>query len=178
MGEKRTHSLRARGRSLTRFCITVGFAALVAMPLQAEDAAVDTTPSDFDLRFAPYSLPPGPVIRSAGAVDLTTIEPPLEETGRDLGIGVASYYGRRFHGRLTANGERFNMQAMTAAHKTLPFGSRVRVTNPSNGRSVTVRINDRGPFIPGRVLDLSRGAAERIGMIRSGHARVQMVLLN
>ncbi len=93
-------------------------------------------------------------------------------------MGVASYYGRRFHGRLTANGERFNMRAMTAAHKTLPFGSRIKVTNPSNGRSVTVRINDRGPFIPGRVLDLSRGAAEKIGMIRSGHARVQMVLLN
>ena len=109
------------------------------------------------------------------AVDLSTFEPPRGPAIlRDLGVGVASYYGRRFHGRLTANGERFDMNAMTAAHKTLPFGTRVRVTNPRNGRSVTVRINDRGPFIKGRTIDLSRGAAERIGMIKSGHARVQL----
>ncbi len=118
------------------------------------------------------------------AVDLDTfdapIEPEPEPAGviRNLGTGVASYYGRRFHGRLTANGERFNMRAMTAAHKTLPFGSMVRVTNRRNGRSVTVRINDRGPFIPGRTIDLSRGAAEQIGMISRGHARVELELLS
>ena len=113
------------------------------------------------------------------AVDLDTFEPPIERTRviRSLGTGVASYYGRRFHGRLTANGERFNMRAMTAAHKTLPFGTMVRVTNPSNGRSVVVRINDRGPFIPGREIDLSRGAAEAIGMIQRGHARVELELV-
>ena len=66
------------------------------------------------------------------------------------------------------------MNAMTAAHKTLPFGTFVQVTDPATGRSVTVRINDRGPFIRGRTIDLSRGAAERIGMIRRGHARVQL----
>lgn len=115
------------------------------------------------------------------AVDLGTFTPPREARPsvlRDLGTGVASYYGRRFHGRLTANGERFNMNAMTAAHKTLPFGTRVRVTNPRNGRSVTVRINDRGPFIKGRTIDLSRGAAERIGMIASGHARVKLDIVS
>ncbi len=117
------------------------------------------------------------------AVDLDTFEPPIEPKPepagviRSLGNGVASYYGRRFHGRLTANGERFDMRAMTAAHKTLPFGSMVRVTNTRNGRSVTVRINDRGPFIRGRTIDLSRGAAERIGMIAQGHARVALELV-
>jgi len=104
------------------------------------------------------------------AVDLGTFEAPREiepevSVLRDLGTGVASYYGRRFHGRLTANGERFNMNAMTAAHKTLPFGTKVRVTNTRNGRSVTVRINDRGPFIRGRTIDLSRGAAQELSLI-------------
>ena len=117
------------------------------------------------------------------AVDLGTFEPPKEVVPktnvlRTLGTGVASYYGRRFHGRLTANGERFNMNAMTAAHKTLPFGTRVRVTNPRNGRSVIVRINDRGPFIRGRTIDLSRGAAAKIGMISSGHARVKLDIVS
>ena len=74
----------------------------------------------------------------------------------------------------TANGERFNPDGLTAAHKTLPFGTRVKVTNLANNRSVTVRINDRGPFVGGRGLDLSRGAAREIGCINSGTCRVQM----
>ncbi|MBV7266765.1 septal ring lytic transglycosylase RlpA family protein [Erythrobacter sp. WH131] len=109
------------------------------------------------------------------AVDLSEFEPPVEDPIlRTLGRGVASFYGRRFHGRRTANGERFDMNAMTAAHKTLPFGTKVRVTNPSNGRSVIVRINDRGPFTRGRTIDLSRAAAREIGMIARGHARVEL----
>ncbi|MCQ0989369.1 septal ring lytic transglycosylase RlpA family protein [Jiella marina] len=91
--------------------------------------------------------------------------------------GNASYYGKRFHGRTTANGERFNMNAMTAAHKTLPFGTKVRVTNSRNGKSVVVRINDRGPYHGGRVIDLSRAAASRIGMIHSGTAPVKIDIL-
>lgn len=112
------------------------------------------------------------------AVDLDSFEPPRgARVLRSLGTGVASYYGRRFHGRLTANGERFDMGAMTAAHKTLPFGSMVRVTNPRNGLTVTVRINDRGPFIRGREIDLSRAAAERIDMIARGHEPVVLELV-
>ncbi|WMS42713.1 septal ring lytic transglycosylase RlpA family protein [Acuticoccus sp. MNP-M23] len=88
--------------------------------------------------------------------------------------GVASYYGARFHGRQTANGERFNMHAMTAAHKSLPFGTKVKVTNPDNGRSVVVRINDRGPYVGNRVLDLSKGAAAKIGMVNKGVGKVKM----
>lgn len=80
------------------------------------------------------------------------------------GAGMASWYGPGFHGWKTASGERFNTGALTAAHKTLPFGTRVRVVNVRTGRSVVVRINDRGPFIRGRVIDLSKAAARAIGM--------------
>jgi rare lipoprotein A len=87
-------------------------------------------------------------------------------------VGIASYYGPGFHGRRTASGERFNQHAMTAAHRTLPFGTRVRVTSLGNGKAVVVRINDRGPFSRGRVIDLSRGAAVQLGIIRAGVANV------
>ena len=90
---------------------------------------------------------------------------------------MASWYGPGFHGRLTANGERYNQNGLTAAHKTLPFGTQVRVTNLRNGRSVIVRINDRGPFVGGRVIDLSKGAASVIGLVSSGVAPVQLEIL-
>lgn len=97
--------------------------------------------------------------------------------GEIIATGRASYYGERFAGRPTANGEIFDPSAMTAAHRTLPFGSRVRVTNTSNDRAVVVRINDRGPYAGNRIIDLSRGAAEKIGMIHSGTAEVTLELL-
>jgi rare lipoprotein A len=92
--------------------------------------------------------------------------------------GPASWYGGKFHGRLTANGERFDKDKLTAAHKTLPFGTKVRVTNSANGKSVVVRINDRGPFVGNRVIDLSQGAAGAVGMINSGVARVTIDVLS
>ncbi|MBA1201816.1 septal ring lytic transglycosylase RlpA family protein [Pseudomonas capeferrum] len=88
--------------------------------------------------------------------------------------GLASWYGARHQGKRTASGERFNQNGLTAAHRSLPFGSRVRVTNTRNQRSVVVRINDRGPHGRSRLIDLSRGAAEKIGMLRSGTARVRV----
>jgi rare lipoprotein A len=91
--------------------------------------------------------------------------------------GSASWYGGKFHGRTTANGERYNMNEMTAAHKTLPFGTKVRVTNQRTGKAVTVRINDRGPYAGNRVIDLSRGAAQAVGMISQGVARVKIEVL-
>jgi rare lipoprotein A len=91
--------------------------------------------------------------------------------------GVASFYGGRFHGRLTASGARFNAGAMTAAHRSLPFGTRVRVTHLGNGRSVDVHINDRGPYVGGRIIDLSQGAAGVLGMHGQGVARVQVTVL-
>ncbi|HBC16052.1 MAG TPA: septal ring lytic transglycosylase RlpA family lipoprotein, partial [Erythrobacter sp.] len=81
------------------------------------------------------------------------------------------------HGRRTASGERFDMHALTAAHRTLPFGTLVEVTNPSSGKSVTVRINDRGPFHGNRVIDVSREAASQLGLIRRGHGTVHLAIL-
>ena len=91
--------------------------------------------------------------------------------------GIASYYGPGFHGRKTANGEIFDQYAMTAAHKTLPFNTRVVVRNLENDKMVVVRINDRGPFIWGRVIDLSYGAAQELDMVQSGIVDVQIVPL-
>jgi rare lipoprotein A len=89
-----------------------------------------------------------------------------------LEMGYASWYGGKFHGRLTANGEVYDMNKLSAAHKTLPFGTSVRVINIENGKSIVVKINDRGPFVEGRIIDLSRAAAEKIDMLKTGIARV------
>jgi rare lipoprotein A len=92
--------------------------------------------------------------------------------------GIASYYADEFDGRPTSSGETYDMHALTAAHRTLPFGTRVLVTNLSNGRSVEVRINDRGPFKGGRIIDLSLEAARRLEMVGPGTARVRLEVLN
>ncbi len=107
-----------------------------------------------------------------GMLQATT--PGKEPPGRLFMVarGTASYYADYFHGRLTANGERFNMHELTAAHKTLPFGSMVRVTNLENGRTVMVRINDRGPYIDGRIIDLSLRAARELSLEHHGIGRV------
>lgn len=91
--------------------------------------------------------------------------------------GIASWYGPGFHGRQTASGARFDQNALTAAHRSLPFGTKVRVTNLSNGRSVVVTINDRGPFVGGRIIDLSKKAASKIGMVRQGTAKVRVEVI-
>ncbi len=88
--------------------------------------------------------------------------------------GTASWYGKRYHGRTTASGARFDMNAMTAAHRSLPFGTRVRVTNMANRRSVVLTINDRGPYAGGRIIDVSRRAAGILGMVRKGVVRVRV----
>lgn len=102
---------------------------------------------------------------------LTEVPKGFRETGR------ASWYGKKFHGKRTANGETYDMFKMTAAHKTLPLPSYVRVTNRSNGRSVVVRVNDRGPFHPGRIIDLSYAAAARLDLLHHGSADVQIEAL-
>ena len=103
---------------------------------------------------------------------------PTDAKAKLASSGVASYYGPGFHGRRTANGERFDMHAMTAAHRTLPFGTQVKVTNLANGKSTIVRVNDRGPYAHGRVIDLSVAAAKAIGSAGSGTARVSLEVLN
>jgi rare lipoprotein A len=91
--------------------------------------------------------------------------------------GIASWYGEPFHGRQTASGERYDMNKLTCAHKTLPFDTRLRVENLDNGRAVTLRVNDRGPFVEGRIVDVSRKAAQELGMIGPGTARVRITVI-
>lgn len=115
--------------------------------------------------------------------DSATKKTPAKElhkhaTRKHFQTGMASYYANKFNGRRTANGDVFSNKKMTAAHRTLPFGTLVEVTNLRNGRSVVVRINDRGPYAHPRVLDLSSAAAKKIGMHRSGVAKVKIAILN
>ena len=92
----------------------------------------------------------------------------------EVQIGIASYYGKKFHRKLTANGQRFNMYKVSAAHKTLPLGTRVKVTNLNNGKSIRLTINDRGPFKKGRILDLSYKAAQKLGFVNEGTTKVRI----
>ena len=101
---------------------------------------------------------------------------PSSEAG-SIQEGEASYYAHKYHGRTTANGEIYDETKMTAAHKTLPFGTRVRVTNLANGKKVVVRINDRGPFIKGRIIDLSYKAAGELDYISRGVVKVRVEIL-
>lgn len=101
-----------------------------------------------------------------------------EVTARSVETGMASYYADKFHGRKTANGEVYDQNKMTAAHRTLPFGTRVRVTNLENTRSVELRINDRGPFVEGRIIDVSFRAAQELDFVRAGLVRVRVEVLS
>ena len=92
-------------------------------------------------------------------------------------VGMASWYGDKFHGRKTASGQRYDMNAMTAAHRSLPFGTKVRVINLNNNKRVIVTINDRGPFVKGRIIDVSKRAAGRLGMRQAGVAKVRVEVL-
>ena len=99
-------------------------------------------------------------------------------TSGDTQTGVASYYSKRFHGAKTASGQRYDQTAYTAAHKRLPFGTKVRVTQKKTGKSVVVTINDRGPYVKGRVIDLSRRAARDLGMLKRGSTKVVIEILS
>jgi rare lipoprotein A len=118
-----------------------------------------------------------PVVAPAPAAAPATPATPAAAQGADALEGKVAHYGRKFAGRRTASGERFNPGALTMAHNTLPFGTQVRVTNLANKRSVVARVNDRGPTTPGRIADLSTAAASRIGMLRAGivEARLEVV---
>jgi 3D (Asp-Asp-Asp) domain-containing protein len=116
-------------------------------------------------RFATGSGSSGAVGVDPGATPVLSIE------------GIASYYAHEFHGRQTANGEMYDMHDLTAAHKTFPFNTIVQVQNLENGNTIVVRINDRGPFIEGRIIDLSYAAARKINLIQSGTARVKLDVL-
>nr|WP_074301030.1 septal ring lytic transglycosylase RlpA family protein [Paraburkholderia phenazinium] len=175
----KTRSSRSMG-SLFAFFVLAG----CAMPPNAANEASNPPLSTKSAQaggagtFAPQAF--GTPAASASAASGTSLADaqPLSETGPNVAgyheTGRASWYGRFFHGRRTANGERYDMHALTAAHRTLPLGSYVKVTNPANDSSVIVRINDRGPFARGRVIDLSLAAATALHMQRAGTARVQI----
>lgn len=153
--------------------IAVGMAIaglMVSGPVQAiaidQDAAAEAWPQPAD-----------DGLQSVAELVAELVDPPaiaVDESFRHIADGEASYYGRELAGNRTANGERFNPHALTAAHRTLPMGTRLRVTNKSNGRSVIVRINDRGPFVRGRIIDISLAAARQIQMVGAGKAMVRL----
>ena len=131
---------------------------------------------------------PGSALHAADAVPMLPYQPlvgflasdssAISAPAQELGTGVASYYGRQFAGHRTASGETFDPSQLTAAHRTLPFGSMVQVTEVGSGKSVVVRINDRGPFGRGRLIDVSEAAARQLGMIGPGHGSVRLTLLD
>jgi rare lipoprotein A len=127
----------------------------------------------------PREIPPTVTIPFSPETDeippLGKIPAPSQPT--PVQTGLASWYGQKFHGKLTASGEVFNEEKFTAAHRTLPWGSRVKITNLSNGKSVEVRINDRGPFGKGRIIDVSRATARALGMVESGITTVRIECL-
>jgi rare lipoprotein A len=113
------------------------------------------------------------------AVPLLSAAPPAQAPASGVPeMGIASFYTSRLNGHRTASGERFNNNALTAAHRTLPLGTRVRLTNSKNHRSVVVRVNDRGPFVPGREISVTRQAAHQLGFLRAGTAQVQISVLS
>jgi rare lipoprotein A len=117
------------------------------------------------------------IVKTSTAPDTRDFGPIDTSENAVIEAGIASWYGSKFHGRLTANGETYNMNDLTAAHKTLPFNTVVKVENLDNGNSVIVRINDRGPYIGDRIIDLSRRAARDIGMYEAGIANVRVFLV-
>jgi len=146
------HSFRRR---IAGSAVLLLVATIASAPSSAEVS------DEFALAFAPYDTLPAPPAPAA----------------EEIGSGIASWYGREFAGRRTASGERFDPGELTAAHRTLPFGSMVRVTHVGSGRSVVVRINDRGPFTKGRVIDVSEAAAHTLGLVGPGHGEVELALV-
>lgn len=174
------------GRSRGNTVVAMAMAGLMfSVPVKADtpkslpqlDQAIQTPQA---LPIPPAAVTPAvpaPVLPSAVPAAPLEAAPAIEPGYEFLGEGEASYYGSELAGNRTASGERFNPRELTAAHRTLPLGSKIRVTNKSNGKSVIVRVNDRGPFVKRRIVDVSRAAAEEIAMVRSGKAHVTLEVL-
>jgi rare lipoprotein A len=140
-------------------------AAVLALSVLLAGCAGDPAPPPV------VAPPPEPV---AAPAPLPAPAPRCIETVAYDELGRASWYGEKYHGRTTASGDVFDMEQMTAAHRVLPFGTPIKVTNLDNGRSVTLVVNDRGPFVRGRVVDVSRRAATDLGFLHAGLARVRV----
>lgn len=175
----KTQNRRLRIASALLFLAALAFAAALALQPSPQDeiligegrAGVDETLTPpLEIAEADLEMPAAP------ALDIEPDER-AAASGEHAGAGPASYYGDELAGNPTASGEPFDPARMTAAHRSLPLGSRVRVTHERSGESVVVRINDRGPFHGNRIIDLSEAAARQLGMLRSGTARVELELL-
>jgi rare lipoprotein A len=168
------HRLR---RSLGMLCVFGTFAGCAVQPTTTQTSRTGPAPAVAQGANAPLAYGSAPAAQPVASGPSLADAKPIDD-GPDVAnfkqVGRASWYGRYFAGRRTASGERFNMNALTAAHKTLPLASYVRVTNLSNHKAVVVKINDRGPYVRGRVLDLSYAAAKLLGLQHSGTARVQI----
>lgn len=149
------------------FCIAAAFLLALATSARSSVEKVATPRAGFV------------AVHSSYESSQPQIAEPMTTTisGAKKNLMTASWYGKKFQGRLTASGERFDLNQLTAAHKTLPLGSFVRLTAPSTGQSVVVRINDRGPWLKGRDFDLSEAAAAKLGIHEKGIAKVEMALL-
>jgi rare lipoprotein A len=173
--EKRRKTSNANSKSSLRIWLAAGFSSVL---LIAGVLAVIPRTVQADARLSLPAATAPPVVPVASVTPVLTPQKTAEiETVHAL-HGVASWYGGVFNGRKTASGERFDMYAMTACHPTLPFGTVVRVVNRHNGRSVVVRITDRGYLYSGRILDLSYGAAQKLDMIKPGLAKVDMEVIS
>ncbi len=154
--------------------------ALSTREVPPSESRTSNLPSEPPAHTLPRKTPPVAEVPSPpeteSAPPIATIPEPAQPTTMETGL--ASWYGPKFHGKLTASGEVFNQEKFTAAHPTLPWGTRVTVTNLDNGKSVDVRINDRGPFKGGRIIDVSRAAARALGMVRRGITTVRVEWLS
>lgn len=175
------HDSQAARSRAPRSLQVLTLAALASLaPVAASRVAASDAPASTGIE-APAAnrnvelAPVQPAAPLSASAPLEAAPAVLEETV--LGRGSASFYASKFHGRRTASGERFDSTALTAAHRTLPFGSRLRVTNVATGKSVVVRVNDRGPFHGSRIIDVSRAAADELGLVTRGHGTVEIALI-
>ena len=162
-------------KHLTGLMLALLLAPSVKASPSGEDFVIETIEESEQITTTQQAVPlmPLPALPPSPVAPETDISSKLSQVVQ----GAASWYGPGFYGRTTANGERFRKGTLTAAHRTLPFGTKVRVTNLSNGRSVVVRINDRGPFKYHRVIDLAHGAASQLRMMQAGEVPVKLEIL-
>lgn len=173
-----TRSTNAKNALFTGLFAALALSACAAQQSPAPDAPPPAEPAPHAAAApaapAAQHAAAAPAAKKAARQSAAKKADKTEKTAKFSQTGKASWYGPGFHGKKTANGERFDMNTLTAAHRTLPISSRVRVTNLANGKSVVVRINDRGPYHGNRVMDLSKAAAQELGFIRTGTAQVKI----
>ena len=170
-------NISRNGRGGGHTVVAIALAGLMfSVPVKA-DTPHGLTEIEDAVAMESASSTPAPSVSGESDVEAVVAPETAEPEFEPIGEGEASYYGAELAGNRTASGEIFDPRQLTAAHRTLPLGSRIRVTNESNGKSVIVRVNDRGPFVKRRIVDVSRAAAEKISMVRAGKARVSLELL-